>query len=148
MEDVINPVKMLPHFNTTWPQFVWTSSGLGCWLFPLLIHSGTTVYHLYYVFLQKLASVISWISWTPPTSRCCSIHYPTVENELLQCFNNIGYKGQDFIKCLYDMLFEFRLMHGIEMWSLEEEWKDTNKSHGRFCTKILQIYLQQRGWLD
>jgi hypothetical protein len=25
------------------------------------------------------------------------------------------------------------------MWGLEEGWKETDKTHGRFCEKILQI---------
>lgn len=42
-----------------------------------------------------------------------------------------------------------RPMYGVEMWGLQERSKETDKTRGRFCRKILRMpRLQQSGWLN
>jgi hypothetical protein len=31
------------------------------------------------------------------------------------------------------------MMHGGEMWGLEEGWKQTDTIHGTFCEKVLRM---------
>jgi hypothetical protein len=32
-------------------------------------------------------------------------------------------------------------MYGVEMWGPEKGWKESDKTHGRFCEKILWIFI-------
>jgi hypothetical protein len=34
---------------------------------------------------------------------------------------------------------ESRIMHGVELWGLDEAWKEVGRIHGRFCKKILGL---------
>jgi hypothetical protein len=40
---------------------------------------------------------------------------------------------------IYDMLCESRVMYGVELWGLDEAWKEVDRIHGPFCKKILAI---------
>jgi hypothetical protein len=40
---------------------------------------------------------------------------------------------------MYVMLSESRKMYGIEMWDLEEGWKEIRKIHIKFCKIIIQV---------
>jgi hypothetical protein len=40
---------------------------------------------------------------------------------------------------IYETLCESRIMYGVELWGLDEAWKEVDRIHGRFCKKILGL---------
>jgi hypothetical protein len=40
---------------------------------------------------------------------------------------------------IYEMLCKSRIMYGVEVWGLDEAWKEVDRIHGRFCKKILGL---------
>jgi hypothetical protein len=40
---------------------------------------------------------------------------------------------------IYETLCESRIMGGVELWGLDEAWKEVDRIHGRFCKKILGV---------
>jgi hypothetical protein len=36
-------------------------------------------------------------------------------------------------------LCESRIVYGVELWGLDEAWKEVERIHGRFCKKILRL---------
>jgi hypothetical protein len=34
---------------------------------------------------------------------------------------------------VYEMVCESRMMYGVEIWRVEERWKQIDKMHGRMC---------------
>jgi hypothetical protein len=40
---------------------------------------------------------------------------------------------------IYETLCESRIMYGVELWGLDEVWKEADRIHGRFCKKILGL---------
>jgi hypothetical protein len=43
------------------------------------------------------------------------------------------------LKNIYETLCESRIMYGVELWGLDEAWKEVDRIHGRFCKKILDL---------
>jgi hypothetical protein len=43
---------------------------------------------------------------------------------------------------VYEMVCESRMMYeyGVEIWGVEEGWKEIDKIHGRMCKKVLGIW--------
>jgi hypothetical protein len=40
---------------------------------------------------------------------------------------------------IYETLCVSRIMYGVELWGLDEAWKEVDRIHGRFCKKILGL---------
>jgi hypothetical protein len=38
-----------------------------------------------------------------------------------------------------EMLCEPGIIYGVELWGLDEAWKEADRIHGRFCKKILSL---------
>jgi hypothetical protein len=40
---------------------------------------------------------------------------------------------------MYETLCESGIMYGVELWGLDEAWKEVDRIHGRFCKKIFGV---------
>jgi hypothetical protein len=47
--------------------------------------------------------------------------------------------GVKLLENVYEMVCESRMMYGVEIWGIEERWKEVGKIHGRMCKKVLGI---------
>jgi hypothetical protein len=47
--------------------------------------------------------------------------------------------GDKLLRNVYKMVCESRMMYGVEIWGVEERWKEIGKAHGRMCKKFLGI---------
>jgi hypothetical protein len=56
-----------------------------------------------------------------------------------KCLTRTPDMGVKFLGNVYEMVYESRMMYGVEIWGIEEGWKQIDKIHGRMCKKILGI---------
>jgi hypothetical protein len=49
---------------------------------------------------------------------------------------NSSYEIQT-LENIYETLCECNIMYGVELWGLDEAWKEVDRIHGRFCKKML-----------
>ena len=40
---------------------------------------------------------------------------------------------------IYEMVCKSEIMYGIEVWRLNEAWKELDKVHSRFCKKLIGV---------
>jgi hypothetical protein len=40
---------------------------------------------------------------------------------------------------IYEMVCKSEIMYGIEVWGLNEAWKELDKVHSRFCKKLIGV---------
>jgi hypothetical protein len=56
-----------------------------------------------------------------------------------KCLTRTPDMGVKLLGNVYEMVYESRMMYGVEIWGIEEGWKQIDKIHGRMCKKILGI---------
>jgi hypothetical protein len=57
--------------------------------------------------------------------------------------------GVKLLENVYEMVCESRMMYGVEIWGVEEAWKQSDKIHGRMCKKSWEFRdLRLMGWLN
>jgi hypothetical protein len=56
-----------------------------------------------------------------------------------KCLTRTPDMGVKLLENVYEMVCESRIMYGVEIWWVEEGWKEIDKIHGRMCKKILGI---------
>jgi hypothetical protein len=47
--------------------------------------------------------------------------------------------GLELPEYVYEMITESKMMYGVQVWGLEEVWKETDKIHERFCKKLIRM---------
>ena len=40
---------------------------------------------------------------------------------------------------IYEILYESKIMYGMEVWALNKSWKEVDKIHSRFCKTLIGI---------
>jgi hypothetical protein len=53
-----------------------------------------------------------------------------------KCLTRTPDMGVKLLGNVYEMVCESRMMSGLEIWGVEEGWKEIDTIHGRMCKKL------------